>query len=330
MTLTTRDFQLHEVTIGSPRPVVRKRDVAYAALACVLFLPTGLVSLTAVLRAKRFQSSDIRAARRELHGSRTWCLWSVSIFAVCATVVIAIAALTANDHSVISTFFQIKILTSNAGYLLGGFWLNVRLFLIGEVVILVWALVIALLRELPGKPLTPIRFLATVYSDTFRGLPMLLVMLVVGLGLERTGLPVVSHFNEFESSLFALTLCYGAYISEVYRAGLSSIHWSQAAAARSLGLSAPKTFRLVVLPQAVRNVVPPLLNGFISLQKDTALVSTVGLLDAVNRAQAVSSYEATLTPYMGVAICFLVITIPMTRYVDYLLKKNRRQTLAKG
>jgi polar amino acid transport system permease protein len=164
------------------------------------------------------------------------------------------------------------------------FWVNVQLFLLAEVLVLVLGLVIAVLRSLPGAALAPIRLLATAYVDLFRALPGILVISMLGFGvpaLRIEGLPT----DEFFWALVALTLLYSAYVSEVYRAGIDSIHPSQAAAARSLGLSQLQAMRFVVVPQAIRRVIPPLLNDFIGLQKDTALVSVLGVVEVFRAAQ---------------------------------------------
>jgi amine acid ABC transporter, permease protein, 3-TM region, His/Glu/Gln/Arg/opine family len=302
-----------------------------AIIACVFFLPFGIVALAMHSRSRATMAAGQTAESRErLAGARRWSLYAYSTGLALIITLLIVLALTANNFAVYQTFLDPPVIIANFGYLLGGFWLNVSLFLVAEVVILIWSTIVAAIRELPGKEWGPLRSMAVIYSDVFRGMPVLLVLLIVGLGLKRTGLPVFSSLTDFQAALIALTLSYGAYMSEVIRAGLHSVHWSQAAAARSLGLSYFDAFRLVVLPQAVRTVIPPLLNGFISLQKDTALVSVLGLLDGVNRAQAVSSYSASLAPYAGIAVCYIVITIPLTRLTDYLEAKNRKKRLAAG
>jgi polar amino acid transport system permease protein len=311
------------------RAPVTPATLALVVTGCILFLPAGVPAVLRYREARRAErAGDRRAARALAARARTWGWYSVSISLILAIIGFAVLVVTANRGAVYVTFLDPVVIARNFGYLLGGFAVNVELFLVGEVLILAWSLVVAVVRELPGRPAAPLRSLAVAYTDIFRGLPVLLVLLIIGLGLTRTGLPVVSHISDFQAALLALTLTYGAYISEVIRAGMHSVHASQSAAARSLGLSHLRTLRLVVLPQALRNMLPPLLNGFISLQKDTALVSILGVLDAVNRAQAVASYSASLAPYAGVALCYLVITVPLTRFTDYLIKKNRRATLA--
>jgi polar amino acid transport system permease protein len=208
--------------------------------------------------------------------------------------------------------------------LIDKFWVNVRLFLIAEGLILVLGMLLALLRSLPGPALTPLRLMATVYVDVFRALPGVLVILVLGLGipaLRIEGLPK----DEFFYAVIALTLVYSAYVSEVYRAGISSIHPSQAAAARSLGLSELQTMRHVVVPQAVRRVIPPLLNDFIGLQKDTVLVSFIGVVEIFRETQILSAARFNFTPYVATGLIFLVVTIPLARFTDGLIARDQRR-----
>jgi polar amino acid transport system permease protein len=207
------------------------------------------------------------------------------------------------------------------------FWVNVQLFLLAEVLVLVLGLVIAVLRSLPGAALAPVRLLATGYVDLFRALPGILVISMLGFGipaLRIEGLPT----DEFFWALVALTLLYSAYVSEVYRAGIDSIHPSQAAAARSLGLSQLQAMRFVVVPQAVRRVIPPLLNDFIGLQKDTALVSVLGVVEVFRAAQIRQAATFNSTPYMVTAIIFLLLTVPMARLVDWLVRRQQRRAAA--
>ncbi|MBN9045960.1 MAG: ABC transporter permease subunit [Rhizobiales bacterium] len=308
----------------------RGRNVVISLLGLIFCLPVGIVGLVYLLRARRLATSNVRQGRMDLARGKTWSWFAVSLGCALGLIGLTILIFAANGGAVFYTFFDYQLLRDNAGYILGGFLINIELFLVCEVLILIWALIVAVVREIPGPAAAPTRFIAAVYTDVFRGIPSLLVLLIVGLGLRRTGLPVLSDLSDAQAACLALTLNYGAYVAEVFRAGLHSVHWSQSAAARSLGLSYVKTMRLVVLPQAVRQVIPPLLNSFISLQKDTSLVTILGVLDSVNRAQAVSSYSASLAPYTGVAICFLVITLPLTRLTEYLAKRDRRARLSRS
>src|SRR5262249_19354552 len=164
-------------------------------------------------------------------------------------------------------------------------WLNIRMFLAAELLILLLALVIALIRQSTSAVLFPLRVLAIIYVDFFRGVPLLVVVYAIGFGLPALRLSFVSYQSYAVYGVLALTLSYSAYVSEVYRAGLNSVHQSQVAAARSLGLTQGTALRYVILPQAIRNIIPPLLNDFISLQKDTALVRRLGTNAANNEAE---------------------------------------------
>ena len=207
-------------------------------------------------------------------------------------------------------------------------WLNIRMFLVAEVLILILALAIALIRQSVGPALFPIRILSTIYVDFFRGVPLILVIFALGLGLPALNLPFISSQPDIVYGVAALVLSYSAYVSEVYRAGLNSVHRSQVMAARSLGLSQGNSLRYVVLPQAVRNIIPPLLNDFISLQKDTALVGTLGVIEANKAAGIYSETVFNFSSFTVAAILFLILTIPLARFTDRLIERDRRRRLA--
>jgi polar amino acid transport system permease protein len=207
-------------------------------------------------------------------------------------------------------------------------WLNIRMFLAAEVLILAFALVIALIRQSAGPVLFPLRVLSVIYVDFFRGVPLLLVIYAVGFGLPALRLPFVSYQSNAVYGAAALVLSYSAYVSEVYRAGLNSVQQSQVAAARSLGLSQLTALRHVILPQAVRNIIPPLLNDFISLQKDTALVGVLGAIEANEAAQIYASTVFNFSSFTVAAILFLILTIPLARFTDRLIARDRRRRLA--
>jgi polar amino acid transport system permease protein len=205
---------------------------------------------------------------------------------------------------------------------------NIEYFLVSEVFILALALLLAVLRSLPGPVFFPLRVMAIVYTDVFRGLPLILVIYVLGFGVPGLDLPGVPHSAVFWA-LVGLVLCYSAYVAEVYRAGIESVHPSQVAAARSLGLSRWQALRFVVIPQAVRRVIPPLLNDFIGLQKDTALVGfVVAVPEAFKEASIIQNSDFNFTPLLAAALLFLIITIPMTRLVDWLLIRQRARRQA--
>jgi polar amino acid transport system permease protein len=209
------------------------------------------------------------------------------------------------------------------------FLLNVKIFCIAEPIILVLALVVAVVRGLPGPVFAPVRGLAIAYADVFRGVPTILVILMLGFGMPALGLSWIPTSETFWG-IVALVLVYTAYVSEVYRAGLESVHPSQEAAARSLGLTRLQGLRFVIVPQAVRRVIPPLLNDFIGLQKDTALVSVIGAVEALQQASIEESASFNFTPYVAAAVLFVAITIPLTRFTDYLIGRERSRRQAAG
>ena len=206
------------------------------------------------------------------------------------------------------------------------FVVNIQLFLIAEVLILAFGLLLAVLRSLSGPVFAPIRFLSTVYVDVFRAVPGILVIYILGFGIP--GLGIKGMPTGFPWAVVALTLIYSAYVSEVYRAGIDSIHPSQEAAARSLGLSRYRTMRHVIIPQAVRRVIPPLLNDFIGLQKDTVLVSYIGVVEIFRASQIKAAATFNFTPYVATALVFIVVTIPLARLTDRLIQRDRKRGAA--
>ena len=226
-----------------------------------------------------------------------------------------------------NAFFDWDILVDSAPSIVGKFWVNVALFLAAEILILAFGLFLAVLRSLPGPVLFPLRLLATVYVDLFRALPGVLVIFLLGFGIPGLRLPGIPN-DPFFWGVVALTLLYSAYVSEVYRSGIDSIHPSQTAAARSLGLTHAQAMRHVVLPQAVRRVIPPLLNDFIGLQKDTVLVSFIGVVEVFRQTLIHQQATFNYTPFMVTAIVFLVVTIPLARFTDWLLSRERDRRYA--
>ncbi len=211
-----------------------------------------------------------------------------------------------------------------------GFQTNIKLMVIAELLVLFFALVFAVVRGLPGRWSLPLRALAILYTDFFRGTPLILVAYVAALGLPSLGLGVISTQSLFVYGILSLTLVYTAYVTEVYRAGIESVHPSQRMAARSLGLSYTQTLRHVVLPQAIRRVVPPLLNDFIGLQKDSALVALIGPVEAFRQSQIDASATFNYTPYLATALLFVLLTLPLARLTDWLIARDRRRQDAGG
>jgi polar amino acid transport system permease protein len=308
-----------------------RSDLADAAL--YLFLAVTLLLLVPALRsvqasrrsAAAAAAGDIITARVEGAGARARALFTLG-YAAAAVIVLAIGLFVfANDNAVARTFFFMPLIGSSFHLVLNAFWMNVYMFCIAQVLVLVWGLMIAIARLLPGPAAQPIRFLATAYVDVFRALPAIITIYLVGFGLPLTGFPVLKDLPIPGLCILALTLTYGAYVAEVYRAGIESIHPSQVAAARSLGLSFGRTMRFVVVPQAVRRIVPPLLNDFISLQKDTALVNVIGAIDAFNQAKIIASNHFNLSSVTTVAFLFVLITIPQARFVDRMIERDQRR-----
>ena len=222
------------------------------------------------------------------------------------------------------SFFNGAIFRESFPDIASKFLKNVLAFLVAEAIILVFALFIAVMRSLPGAVFFPIRALAVIYIDLFRGIPTILVIYILGFGapgLQLEGVPRSPLFW----GIVGLVLVYSAYVAEVYRAGIESVHPSQVAAARSLGLSRWKALRFVILPQAVRRVVPPLLNDFIGLQKDTALLAIIGVFETFRQAQVDSAGAFNYTPFLATALLFVLITIPLARVTDWLIARERRR-----
>jgi polar amino acid transport system permease protein len=202
-----------------------------------------------------------------------------------------------------------------------GLWLNIRVMLVCGVLIAVLGLAIAVLRTLRGPVFVPVRVFAAAYTDVFRGLPLLLVIFLLGFGvpaLRLQGMPT----NPVIYGGAALVLTYSAYVAEVFRAGIESIHPSQRAAARSLGLTYAQSMRFVVLPQAGRRVVPPLLNDLVSLQKDSGLIAVLGVIDAIRSAQIETARDFNFTPYVVAGLLFVALTIPLTRITDWVARRQ--------
>lgn len=222
------------------------------------------------------------------------------------------------------TYFDLDKAVASFPAVLSGLWLNVRIMVICGIAIFVLGLVIAVLRTLRGAVTYPLRLAATIYVDLFRGLPLILVLLLLGYGapaLRLSGLPTSVLFW----GCVALVLSYSAYVAEVFRAGIESVHPSQRAAARSLGLTYGQTLRHVVVPQAIRRVQPPLLNDLVSLQKDSGLISILGVVDAVRAAQIETASDFNYTPYVVAGLCFIALTVPMARFTDWVARRQGYQ-----
>src|SRR4249920_946286 len=211
-----------------------------------------------------------------------------------------------------------------------GFQTNIHMMIVAEILVLIFALAIAVIRGLPGRAAIPLRALAIFYVDFFRGTPLIIVALVIGVGVPSADAGWISGRSATTYGIASLTIIYSAYVAEVYRAGIESIHASQRMAARSLGLSYGQMMRYVVLPQAIRRVIPPLLNDFIGLQKDTAIVYVLGVVESLSQATIYQSGDFNFTPFVAAAVLFVALTIPLARFTDWLVLRDRRRRQATG
>jgi len=233
-------------------------------------------------------------------------------------------------HQVYRTFFYPHSFRLSLPDVWAGFQLNIKMMVIAEVLVLVLALALAIVRGLPGPAAKPLRALAIAYTDFFRGTPLILVAFIIGFGVPGLQLGFISNQHVIVYGITALTLVYTAYVTEVYRAGIESVHPSQRAAARSLGLSYAQTMRYVVVPQAVRRVIPPLLNDFVGLQKDTAIISVIGVGEATQLAQQFSTQNNDFPSLVAAAVFFILLTIPLARFTDHLVAQRERRERAQA
>ena len=231
--------------------------------------------------------------------------------------------LLANNEAVAKTFFLVPLIVETFPLVAKAFWINIELFVVTEILVLVWGLMVALAMLAPGPAGRPLRIIASAYVDIFRAIPAVLVIYLVGFGVPLTGVPFLKDFSLMTFVIVALTLTVGAYVAEIYRAGIQAIHWSQGAAARSLGLSYLQSLRFVIVPQAVRQIAPPLLNAFIALQQDTALVSVIGVVDSFNQSMLIAANHFNLSAVTTVAILFIAISIPQSRLVERMMRRDR-------
>jgi polar amino acid transport system permease protein len=264
-----------------------------------------------------------RALYEAAQRRRSNTIATLSTLAVLAAVIILVPLLPGWEN-VQQSFFDPATFRKSFPKFLKVFWYDIQIFLICAPLIVIVGLLVAFARNVRSPALYPLKLLATLYTDIVRGVPVVLWILLLGFGI-----PGLFQTREWYSkaiiwAAFALVMTYSAYVSEVFRAGIESIHESQRAAARSLGLSAGQTMRHVVLPQAIRRVVPPLMNDFVSLQKDVALVSFVGPIEVLRRAQIETSRDFNYTHYVVAAVLFLCLSIPLTRFTDWLLARERR------
>ena len=323
-------------------------------VTAILFWPS-IRALTLSARARAaLARNGIVEARIATAESRDYALLTFGWGAFALIAIGFVCFVLMNDSAVGKTFFLLPLMQEKWWLVTKQFLINnIFIFVTAEILVLVWGLVVALARLIPGPAGQPIRALAILYCDIFRGLPAIVTLYLIGFGIPTSGLPdlivphIVGLFTDLSSMsvgeirtatripvtwwcILALTLTYGAYVAEVYRAGIESIHSSQVSAARSLGLSYMQTMRYVVVPQAVRRIMAPLLNDFIGLQKDTALVQVVGVIDAFNQSRIIASNAFNLSAVTIVAILFVLITIPQARFVDKLIERDNARIRAGG
>jgi polar amino acid transport system permease protein len=324
------------------------------AAAAILFWPAWkAIKLARDAAAARAQNDAVEtriataAARDQSYLTLGWGVFALLVLAFICFILM-------NDAAVGETFFLLPLMRDKWWIVTWKFiTVNIVIAVIAQILVLVWGLIVALARLMPGAAGQPIRALATLYCDVFRGLPAIVTIYLIGFGIPTSGildLFVPQLYGMFVDTsamsvqelraatripgewwcILALTLTYGAYVAEVYRAGIVSIHWSQISAARSLGLSYMQTMRYVVVPQAVRRIMAPLLNDFIGLQKDTSLVQVVGVVDAFNQSKIIASNAFNLSAVTVVAILFVLITIPQARFVDRLVERDNARMKAGG
>ena len=266
------------------------------------------------------------AKRRASRRSTAIALLSTLIFGAVLTVIVVNAQ---GFSAVRESFFNCHYAQKAFPRIFDGILLNLRVLFIAEFFVLIFGLAIAIARTTTSPVLYPVRLVATIYTDIFRGMPLLLVLFLVGLGIPGLRLSFVPNSAVFLGTI-ALVLTYSAYVAEVIRAGIEGVNPTQRQAARALGLSHPQTLRHVVLPQAFRNVTPPLLNDLVSLQKDSGLISVLGAVDAIRAAGIETAQSFNFTPYVVAGGLFVLLTIPLTRYTDWLIRRQDRAQKAQG
>lgn len=299
------------------KPVRASLVLPVLALA---FPPTGIVSLVLALKSRG--EPERRRMLNYAMRSRQWAQYSFGLLFALLVFAFVAYILTVNNYAVAESYFDPEILVAGFPQIARAFVYNLWVSVVAQIMAVTWGLILAVARSLPGKAAAPVRLMAILYIDLFRGLPGLLTILIIGFGLPQTGLPIISNLSLFASGALALTIVYGAYLAETFRAGIEAVHWSQIAAGRAIGLTHFQVMRFVVLPQALRNVIPPLLNWYISLLKDTSLLSVLGLLEGLNTARILVTAQSNLTALTGVSLCFLAVTIPLARLTDYLIERN--------
>lgn len=269
-----------------------------------------------------------REAARRLASRRSSWLAIASTTIVGIIIVVVISGAPGFDR-VRTSFFSAHYAWSALPHVLTGLWLNLRVMLIAEVFVLIFGLLIAITRTSKSPVLYPLRLIAALYTDIFRGLPLLLVLLLVGLGIPGLQLSWLPNSAVLLGTV-SLILTYSAYVAEVIRAGIEAVNPAQRMAARALGFNQTQTQRFVILPQALRKVTPPLLNDLVSLQKDSGLISVLGAIDAIRAAGIETAQSFNFTPYLVAGALFVALTIPLTRFTDWLTRRQDRARQHQG
>ena len=275
-----------------------------------------------------YQPSSLRIARESAKRRatvRSRLIAALSTFFLITALLVLVTS-ASGFHKVSGAFFNWHHARLSFPQVLSGLWLNLRVMIIAEICVLILGLLIALARTSQSALFYPLRLAATIYTDIFRGLPLLLVLLLVGFGIPGLGISWLPS-STLLLGIVSLILTYSAYVAEVIRAGIEAVHPAQRMAARALGLTTAQTQRSVILPQALRKVAPPLLNDLVSLQKDSGLISVLGAIDAIRQARIYSSMTFNFTSYVVAGALFVALTIPLTRFTDWL---TRRQDLARN
>ena len=269
-------------------------------------------------------SGATRRQRYEAAQRRRAAFIAATSTALVAAAIVILVPMTPGWEKVQRSFFNYDTLVQTFPKLLEAFTINVMIFAWSAPAIAVLGLLIALARDTKSPALFPLRIFGAAFTDVFRGVPVILTVYLIGFGIPGLGLPRPWNSPYIWGSL-ALILTYSAYVAEIFRSGIDSVHHSQRAAALSLGLTERQVTRDVVLPQAIRNVVPAQMNMLIALQKDVSLLSFIGPVEVFRQAGVFKSLLADFTPYVGAAIIFLIVTVPATRYADYLMARQRRE-----
>jgi polar amino acid transport system permease protein len=300
--------------------------IALASITTLLLVP-GLHSVALSLRSRRrARAGEIVNARHLAARARDKAYRTLGYSLAAVAVLGIVSFLLSNNAAFVETFLSWGQMTRSAEDVIRAGWLNLWIAVVSEVLVLTVALSLALIRLAPGRAMAPLRFLAIAYIDVFRAIPLIILLYLIAFGIPIAEIPILSDLPTAWLIVIGLTVTTSAYVAEVFRAGIESVHWSQTAASRSLGFTTTQTWFYVVVPQAFRRSLPPLLSYFIGLQKDTALVLVVGAIDAFGMAKIYAGNYFNLSSVTFVAILFIAITIPQTRLVDWMIAREARKT----